>query len=172
MKKQRTATEVSATAAGHRRGRTAALIGLAVGLLAAFVAPDFHAANCVLLIAVAVMGGIMAGRTAAMHHPGSAAALGRSGGTRAAFGFTLPFIAIFAWQALRMDADQVARLMAALSPPEIEAIKQAGLTIGASYFQGQLISYIGAYILFGALWGQLGGWIGGLIGRKSLDSKR
>ena len=101
MKQQRHPNEIAALAVGQRRGRVTGLIGLAVGLLFVLPAAEFHAANCVLMMTTALMGGIMSGRAAAVVHAPAAGRAGRSGGTLAAFGLALPFALYHGFQAAR-----------------------------------------------------------------------
>ena len=98
MKQQRHPNEIAALAAGQRRGRVTGLIGLAVGLLFVLLAAEFHAANCVLMMTTALMGGITC--------PGAPPPLstrqppdGQGGGTLAAFGLALPFALYYGFQA-------------------------------------------------------------------------
>ncbi len=169
MKQERHPNELAALAAGQRRGRAAGLIGLAVGLLFVVLAAEFQAANCVLMMTTALMGGIMSGRAAAVEHAPAAGRAGRNGGTLAAFGLALPFCLYYGFQAATMTDATVARQLAALSPAEATTIAQAGITPGLPYFQQLYVSYIGAYVIFAALLGQIGGWVGGLIGRRSVE---
>ena len=168
MKQQRHPNELAALSAGQRRGRVAGLIGLAVGLLFVVLAAEFHAANCVLMMTTALMGGIMAGRAAAVVHAPVAGRAGRSGGTLAAFGLALPFAVFYGVQAATLTDAVAARMLEALGPAQATAIAQAGITPGLVYFQQQYVSYIGAYVIFAALLGQIGGWVGGLVGRRSV----
>ena len=168
MKQQRHPNELAALAAGQRRGRVAGLVGLAVGLLFVILAAEFHAANCLLMMTTAIMGGIMSGRAAAVTHAPVAGRAGRSGGTLAAFGLALPFAIYYGVQAATMTDAAAARMLQALGPDQATAIAQAGLTPGLVYFQQQYVSYIGAYVIFAALLGQIGGWVGGLVGRRSV----
>ncbi|HQV30026.1 MAG TPA: hypothetical protein PLG23_15170 [Thermoflexales bacterium] len=168
MKQQRHPNEAAALAAGQRRGRVAGLIGLAVGLLFVLLAAEFHAANCVLMMTTALMGGIMSGRAAAVAHAPVAGRAGRSGGTLAAFGMALPYAVFYGVQAATMTDAIATRMLEALGAGQATAIAQAGITPGLVYFQQQYVSYIGAYVIFAALLGQIGGWVGGLIGRRSV----
>lgn len=168
MKRIRPPEEIAALAAGRRRGLAAGLIGVAVGLVFLALSPEFHAANCVLMLTVATMGGIMAGRATAASFPPAAGQAGRFGGTLAAFGYAIPFVVGYAAQAATLNADGAARLIGALDPAQVAAIRSAGFEMGVPYFQQQYVSYIGAYTLFGALFGQAQGWLGGLIGRRSI----
>lgn len=170
MKKQLHPDEPRALAAGQRRARAAGLIGLGLGVVFVLIAGEFHAANCVLLITIAAMGGIMAGRSAGVIYPPAAGSAGRSSGTLAAFGFALPFVVFYAVQAATITEEIAAGLLAALGPDIATAIAQAGYTPGAAFFQQQYVSYIGAYVIFAALLGQVGGWVGGLIGRRSVEN--
>ncbi|MEO6061990.1 MAG: hypothetical protein ABIQ99_08635 [Thermoflexales bacterium] len=168
MKQQRHPNEVAALSAGQRRGRVAGLIGLAVGLLFVVLAAEFHAANCVLMMTTALMGGIMSGRAAAVVHAPVAGRAGRSGGTLAALGLALPFAVFYGIQAATMTDMTAARMLEALGPAQASTIAQAGISPGLVYFQQQYVSYIAAYVIFAALLGQIGGWVGGLIGRRSV----
>ncbi len=167
MKKQRNPEEMRALAAGQRRGYVASAIGLAVGLLFLVLAPEFHAANCVLMLTLATMGGMMSGRTAAGIHLLSAGRAGRTGGTLATFGFAIPFVISYSLQAATLSEAGVARLLGTMDPAQMAAISRAGLAPGMVYFQQQYVSFIGAYVIFAALFGQVQGGIGGLVGRRS-----
>ena len=168
MKKQSHPNALTALAAGQRRGRVAGLIGLAVGVLFVALAPEFHAANCVLMMTTALMGGIMSGRAAALVHAPVAGLAGRGGGTLAACGLALPFAVFYGVQSATMTDAVATRMLEALGSGQATAIAQAGITPGLAYFQQQYVSYIGAYAIFAALLGQIGGWFGGLIGRRSV----
>lgn len=170
MKRVRSSQEVAALGAGRRRGISGALIGFAVGLVFLVLSPEFHAANCVLMLTVATMGGIMAGRATAATFPPAAGQSGRLGGTLASFGYAMPFVVSYALQAATLNAEGAARLIGALDPAQVAAIRGAGFEMGVTYFQQQFVSYMGAYVIFGALFGQIQGWLGGVIGRRSIPA--
>ncbi len=171
MKSQPSPSERAARRAARLRGLFVAAISLGIGVLVLLMAESFLAMHCVIAAAVALSGGIAAGRAALPLHAGSARSAGAIGGTYAALGYALPFMVHNLVRWANTNEETVALRMAQLSPQEIAQAQQWNITIGVDYFRGQDIAFLFGYLLFALLFGWVLGVIGGLLAQRQLQTR-
>lgn len=168
MKKIRTPAQVEAAGAARKRALFVATIALVAGALMLLFTNNFVSLHCVMLIAIALSGGIAAGRAAHPIDPNSARSAGVTGGLYAAFAFALPFI-VYNLVLLFGINDQTAAARAAqLTPAEIANIQQFNVAVDAEYFRRQDSAIVFGYFFFALLFGAIVGMIGGAIARRQM----
>lgn len=169
MKKSRTPAQVEAAGAARKRALFIAAISLVAGALMLLFTNNFLSLHCVMLIAVALSGGIAAGRAASPIDPDSARSAGVIGGLYAALAFALPFIVYNLVLLFSINDQSVAARAAQLTPAEIANIQQFNVAVDAEYFRRQDTAFIFGYFLFALLFGAIVGMIGGALARRQLS---
>lgn len=130
---------------------------------------NFVQLHCIMLVAVALSGGIAAGRAACPIDPESARNAGVIGGLYAALAFVLPFIIYNFFLLFSINDQAVAARVALLTPAEIANIEQFNVAVDAEYFRRQDTATIFGYFLFAMLFGWIIGMIGGVIARRQMS---
>ncbi len=167
VKKIRTAAQIEAAGAGRKRALFVAAIAFIAGALMLLLTNNFVALHCVMLMAVALSGGIAAGRAAHPIDADSARSAGVNGGLYAAVAFALPFI-LYNLVLLFGINDATARA-AQLTAGEIANIQQFNVAVDAEYFRRQDTAIVFGYFFFALLFGAIVGMIGGIIARRQLS---
>lgn len=151
-----------------KRSGYVAAVSLIVSLVALALSREFLLMHMVLLAAVSMSGGITCARAAIPIHPPSVRRAGNIGGMVAAIVFILPFLTLFSYLAVVIDAPMAARLAAGLSTAEATELVRQNIAVGVDYFRGQFISYASGYLLFGLFFGFLLGSAGAAIARRGM----
>lgn len=169
VKKIRTPAQIEAAGAARKRALFVAVIALAAGALMLLLTNNFVSLHCVMLIALALSGGIAAGRAATPIDPDSARSAGVTGGLYAALAFALPFILYNLVLLFSINDQSVAARAAQLTPAEIANIQQFNVAVDAEYFRRQDTAIVFGYFFFALLFGAVAGMIGGAIARRQLN---
>ena len=168
MKKIRTPAQIEAAGAGRKRALFVAVLALITGSVMLLFTNNFVQLHCVMLIAVALAGGIAAGRAAYPIDPASARPAGVNGGLYSAIAFVLPFMIYNLFLLFNINDQTVAARAAQLTPAEIANIQQFNVAVDAEYFRRQDTAIIFGYFLFALLFGSIIGMIGGAIARRQM----
>jgi acid phosphatase family membrane protein YuiD len=168
VKKIRTPQQIEAAGAGRKRALFVAAIALAAGLIMLLLTNNFVQLHCMMLIAVALSGGIAAGRAAYLSDPPSARSAGVTGGIYAALAFALPFIIYNFYLLFSINDATVAARTAQLTPAELANIQQFNVLVDAEYFRRQDTAIIFGYFFFALLFGWIVGMIGGAIAKRQM----
>ncbi|MCS7324330.1 MAG: hypothetical protein NZ532_03180 [Thermoflexales bacterium] len=171
MRHQPSPSEQAARRAARLRGLFVSVISLGIGLLMLLMAESFLAMHCLIAAAVALSGGIAAGRAALPLHSGSARSAGAIGGVYATLGYALPFMVHNFLRWVNTNEETVALRMAQMTPQEIAQAQQWNITIGVDYFRGQDIAYLFGYLLFALLFGWALGVIGGALAQRQMQAR-
>jgi hypothetical protein len=169
VKKIRTPQQIEAASAARKRALFVAVITFIAGALMLLLTNNFAALHCVMLMAVALSGGIAAGRAAHPIDPNSARNAGMTGGLYAAIAFALPFIFYNLVLLFNINDQTAAARAAQLTPAEIANIQQFNVLIDAEYFRRQDTAIVFGYLFFALLFGAIVGSIGGIIAQRQLS---
>lgn len=171
MKKVRTPAQIEATGAARKRALFIAAIAFIIGALMMLLTNNFVALHCVMLMAVALSGGIAAGRAAFPIDHDSTRSAGMTGGLYAAIAFVLPFILFNLVLLFSINDQSVAARTAQLTPAELANIQQFNVLIDAEYFHRQDTAIVFGYLFFALLFGAIVGLIGGIIARQQMTRR-
>ena len=170
MKKVRTPSQIQASSAARKRALFVAAVALVIGILMLALSSYFLQLHCVMVMAVALAGGLAAARVAIPIDRESFRSAGSTGGTYAALAYALPFIAFNFYNWLTLTPDKAGQRMAQLSPDQIAFAQQNNMQFGVEFFKAQDVAYLFGYLLFALILGSIIGMIGGALAKRQYES--
>lgn len=166
MKKIRTKEELAANTAARKQGRLYLIIGLVIGILMLLISAEFMLMNTLVMVALAISGGVVAARAAMLHRTDSAVSAGGIGGLWATQGFALVFSAYFYYRYWTLTEVEALNRLSQM-PAEMQTYyRDLGITLGPEFVFGEFISYVFYYLLFALIMGWLLGMLGGYLAKR------
>jgi hypothetical protein len=171
QRRRRTPQEIAALAAARNRSLLFALAGVLLAVLMLLMAGEFLALECVVLAALSLAAGISCAWAASAVEPQTYRPAGLLGGVTAALAYALPFVLVYAYRAITIDAETAGRLAGELSAAQATELVRQQIMPGLEYFRAQFISYALGYALFGLLFGGILGTLGGILAYRNTKPK-